>query len=313
VIELDWEPRFDLLGSGRDDPHFVVEIDNEGRANLRFGDGDCGRAPEAGMQFSARYRVGNGSAGNVGREAIYHLVYRKNKPDGIDGVRNPLPAIGGTDFEPISEVKLFAPSAFRTELQRAITPADYAGIAERNPKVQRAAAVLCWTGSWYEMQVAIDPIGREELSESLRREVERDLYPFRRIGHDLRIVPARYVALDIALKICVKPDYLRGHVKAALLEVFSSRVLAGGGRGFFHPDNLSFGDGIYLSQLIAAAQAVEGVESVRVTRLQRQFERPNQELENGVLPLGPLEVARCDNDPDFPEHGRVELQVMGGR
>ena len=29
----DWEPRFDLLGSGPDDLHFVVEMDNEDRAH----------------------------------------------------------------------------------------------------------------------------------------------------------------------------------------------------------------------------------------------------------------------------------------
>lgn len=311
--ENEWTPRFDLLGSGRDDRDFVVEIDNEGRANLRFGDDECGRAPEVEMQFSALYRIGNGKAGNVGREAIYHLVYRRQKPDGIDGVCNPLPADGGADPEPISEVKLFAPSAFRKELQRAITPDDYARIAERNPKVQRAAAVLCWTGSWHEMQVAIDPVGSEELSDDLRLKIQGDLYPFRRIGYDLRIMPARYVSLDIGMDVCVKPDYLRGHVKAALLRVFGNRVLPDGKLGFFHPDKLTFGDGIYLSQLVAAAQAVEGVESVSLKWLQRQFERPNHELENGMLPLGPLEVARCDNDPSFPEHGKFELNVMGGR
>jgi hypothetical protein len=305
----EWTPHFDLLGSGRDDRDFVAEIDNEGRANLRFGDDACGRAPEAGMQFSAEYRVGNGKVGNVGREAIHHLVYRRNKPDGIDDVRNPLPAGGGADPEPISEVKLFAPSVFRKQLQRAITPEDYARIAERNPKVQRAAAMLCWTGSWYEMQVAIDPVGSEELKDKLRLEIEQDLYRFRRIGYDLRVMPARYVSLDIAMDVCVQPDYLRGHVKAALLRVFSNRILPNGKRGFFHPDNLTFGDGIYLSQIVAAAQVVEGVESVCVPRLQRQFEPPNHELENGVLPLGPLEVARCDNDPTFPEHGRFELNM----
>jgi predicted phage baseplate assembly protein len=311
----EWTPRFDLLGSGRDDRDFVVEIDNEGRANLRFGDDECGRAPEAETRFSALYRIGNGKVGNVGGEAIHHLVYRRHKPDGIDGARNPLPADGGSDPEPINEVKLFAPSAFRKELQRAITPEDYAHLAKtkHDSKVQRAAAVLCWTGSWHEMQVAIDPLGSEILSDDLRLEIERDLYRFRRIGYDLRIMPARYVSLDIAMDVCVQPDYLHGHVKAALLRAFSNRILPDGKPGFFHPDQLTFGDGVYLSQLVAVAQAVDGVESVSLTKLQRQFERPNHELENGVLPLGPLEVARCNNDPSFPEHGQFELNVMGGR
>jgi hypothetical protein len=321
VVEIPWKPRFDLLGSGRDDVHFVVEIDNEGRAHLRFGDGECGRIPEAGMQFLALYRVGNGKAGDVGPEAIVHLVYRKEKPDGINGVRNPLPARGGMDPEPISEVKLFAPSIFRQQLQRAITADDYARIAERNPKrieerhpgVQRAGAMLRWNGSWYEVQVAIDPLGSAQASEALLREIEGNLYPFRRMGHDLRVVPARYAWLDIAMDICVKPDYLRSHVKAALLERFSNRILPDGKGGFFHPDNLTFGEGIFMSRLVAKALDVEGVESAQVTRLQRQFERPNHEIENGVLPLRPLEIARCDNDPSFPEHGKLELTVRGGR
>src|SRR5262249_18568713 len=149
--------------------------------------------------------------------------------------------------------------------------------------------------------------------ESLRDAIARRLHRYRRIGHDVEVQPARLVPLDIALTVCVQPHYLRGHVKAALLELFSSRHLLDGRRGFFHPDNLSFGDGVYLSKLVAAAQAVPGVESVVVTTLERLFQGPNGEIENGVLPLGPLEVAQLENDPSFPEHGRFSLTVGGGR
>ena len=68
-----------------------------------------------------------------------------------------------------------------------------------------------------------------------------------------------------------------------------------------------------MSKLIAAAQRVSGVESVQATRLQRQGEAANQEIEQGVLPLGPLEVAQLDNDPSFPEHGKLTLEMRGGR
>jgi hypothetical protein len=127
------------------------------------------------------------------------------------------------------------------------------------------------------------------------------------------VTPAQYVSLDIEMIVCVLPNYLRGHVKAALLDVFSSRVLAKGKPGFFHPDNITFGEGIYLSQIVAAAQAVKGVESVTITRLQRLNVGDNGELEQGLLPLGPLEVARLANDPDYPEHGRLMIDVRGGR
>jgi len=55
------------------------------------------------------------------------------------------------------------------------------------------------------------------------------------------------------------------------------------------------------------------VESVQVTRLQRRFERANHEIENGILPLGPAEIAQLDNDPSFPERGRLALVMKGGR
>lgn len=91
-----WEPRADLLGSGPDDQHFVVELDDSGRVHLRFGDDESGERPEAGMAFQARYRIGNGAVGNVGAEAISHMVLRKTRLSGISlGVRNPMPARGG--------------------------------------------------------------------------------------------------------------------------------------------------------------------------------------------------------------------------
>jgi hypothetical protein len=144
-------------------------------------------------------------------------------------------------------------------------------------------------------------------------EIHGHLYPYRRIGHDLSVQPARYVPLDIELIVCVLPDYLRGHVKAALLDAFSNRQLPDGSLGFFHPDNLSFGEGVFLSKLVAVAAALPGVENVKVKTLERLFEGENGEIANGVLPLGPLEVARLDNDPGFPENGVLTLELRGGR
>jgi hypothetical protein len=309
-----WTPQPDLLSSGARDFHYVVEIDDDGLAHLRFGDGELGRAPQAGECFSATYRVESGTAGNVGSETINRMALREGVLSGANlQPRNPLAARGGVDPEPITEVQSFAPGAFRKQLERAITADDYAHLAERNPKVQRAAAVLLWTGSRFEAHVALDPLGTEQADAHLLAEIQGYLHRYRRVGHDVVVVPATYVSLYVKMSICVLPNYLRGHVEAALLDVFSNRVLPGGGRGFFHPDNLTFGDNIYLSRLVAAAQVITGVESVTVQNLERQFVGPNGEIESGVLPVGPLEVARLDNDPIFPENGLLVLDLRGGR
>jgi hypothetical protein len=312
---LAWAPVPDLLASRGDDAHFVVEVDDDGRGHLRFGDGELGRAPDAEHVFAARYRVGNGPAGNVGAEAIAHLVTEATLGGSGIEPRNPLPARGGTPPEPVEDVKLLAPFAFRQELQRAITPRDYASLAERDfaARVQRAAARLRWTGSWYELDLALDAAGAVEAGSALLSDVEQRLERYRRIAHDLRVRGAVAVPLDLRLVVCVEPHALRGHVEAALLRRFGSRLLPDGTRGFFHPDNLSFGEGVFVSRLVAAARSVAGVENVVVERLRRYAGPDEGAVAAGVLRLAAFEIARLDNDPSFPENGVLELDMRGGR
>ena len=311
-----WTPVADLLASTASDRHFVVEIDDQGHAQLRFGTGEQGQPPPVGHQFTADYRVGNGPAGNIGAETIAYVVL--DQP--ISGIqltpRNPLPAVGGTAPETLEEVRQFAPNAFRDTLQRAITAEDYATIVTRDfaEQVQQAIAVLRWNGSWYEVWVAIDARRTGTPSAALLAQIEGHLHRFRRMGHDLRVTAAQIVPLQIAITVCVQPHYLRGQVKAALLEKLSNRLLPDGSQGFFHPDRLTFGDRVSLSPLIALVQATEGVESVTVTQFHRRCEDDDgTALLQGFIALGPLEIARLDNDPNQPENGQLILQMGGGR
>ncbi|MBS0583132.1 MAG: putative baseplate assembly protein [Proteobacteria bacterium] len=313
AASAEWNVRCDLLRSGGDDRDFVVEVDDDGAGHLRFGDGRLGRRPDAGSRFAAKYRVGNQAAGNVAAEAIAYIVLRNVVIDGANlAPRNPLPAQGGTAPETLAEARLAAPHALRKKKLRAITADDYARLAEQDARLQRANAQLNWTGSWYEADVAIDPLGSEDASPALRAQIDRQLEAYRRVGHDLAVRPAIYVPLAITLQICVLPDYLRGHVQAALADALGNRRLADGSLGFFHPDRLSFGEDVYASDLIAAAQRVEGVQSVNLLELRRQDEAA-ADPPPGVLELASSEIAQVDNDPDFPEHGQLKLRMGGGR
>ena len=96
------------------------------------------------------------------------------------------------------------------------------------------------------------------------------------------------------------------------MAALSNRTLPDGRRGLFHPDNLTFDQDVYLSTIYAAAQAVEGVESVTVTTFQRLDQPDPMPLQSGVIELGRLEIARLDNDPNRPENGRVAFVMQGG-
>lgn len=314
-----WQPRRDLLGSTTLDPHFVAEIEGDGFATLRFGNGQTdqdtqlgqhGLRPAFGTSFDATYRVGNGKQGNIGADTLFHIVIAANSA--IEKIRNPLPAKGGVDPETIEDVRQNAPSAFRTQ-ERAVTPADYAAVAERYPGIQQAAATFRWTGSWRTVFLTIDRVGGLAVDADFELKMRQHLERFRLAGHDVEIDSPIYVSLEIDMQVCVRPNYFRSQVKAALLEIFSNRILPDGRPGVFHPDNFTFGQPVYLSRLYAAAQAVDGVASVQVTTFQRQGILSTIAITQGKLELGRLEIARLDNNPNFPDRGVFRLRMEGGK
>jgi predicted phage baseplate assembly protein len=309
-----WRPRRDLLAAGPQDRFFVGEARDDGRLALRFGDGTHGLPPPPGDVLKVSYRVGSGTAGNVGPEAIDHLVLCGSAElAGVDAVRNPLGAAGGTDPEPVSDVRQLAPLApHRTQL-RAITADDYATLAAQLMGVSRAAADIRWTGSGEEVHVAIEPVGGEVPSDALVASVTHALEPYRRIGHGLVVGPVDLVPLDVQLSVCVDPGYQRGHVLAALLAAFGTGTLPSGTPEFFSPAVLGFGDPVRVSQMVAVATAIPGVLSAQVTRLRRLFGPDGGELAAGLLRLGPRQIAQCDSDPNRPDNGRISFVLGGGR
>ena len=295
----------------------------------------------------ATYRVGNGTRGNVGQEAIAHLITADPKtlsetseiskardssinlqPNAILNinqqviqVRNPLPAQGGTDPETLEQARLYAPQVFRSEQHRCITADDYKRVAERHPEVQQAAATLRWTGSWYTAFIAVKRWGNRPIDLAFQQTLLNFLERYRLAGYDLEIVTPYYVPLDIVLTIKVAAGYFASTVKQSLLEAFSNADLPNGQQGFFHPDRFTFGQPVYFSQLVKAAMQVSGVagvyllgqneQSVKI-KFQRWGTAARGELEDGKIPIGSLEIARLDNTASAPNNGRIAFHLEGG-
>lgn len=320
---VSWEYQRDLLVSDRFARNFVVETEDDGRAYLRFGNDILGKKPRLDTPLYACYRIGNGQAGNVGVDTIVNIFIQPEnlKPEdrpnikdiqrAINVIRNPLPAQGGTESESIEQVRLHAPQAFRQQ-KRAVTEADYAAAAQRYPGVQKAIANRRWTGSWHTIFITVDREGGRAVDEEFKRNLREFLEPFRLAAHDIEIDSPRFVPLDIGMTVKVKSNYFRSNLKKALLDTFGNRVLTNGKLGFFHSDRFTFGQSVYLSQVIATAMQVSGIESVTVTRFQRWGEPPNQEMELGKIQFEPLEIARLDNIPNIPENGRIQFNLEGG-
>jgi hypothetical protein len=319
-LQQVWQPRHDLLESSSSDKHFVVEMTDERLATLRFGQNGFGLKPDLVAdptlaEMVADFRVGNGTSGNVPAEAIQAFgSYGSSYPE-IESVRNPKPAVGGVDPKLPNEVRLFAPHAIRSQLQRAVTPRDYEQIVMREfgETVQRAKATFLWTGHELRILVAIDARGSEEPRPDLLTRIEALLHRHRRIGHSVRVRAATHVVPVIKLAVCLGRHVVGEQVRLELDRVFSDQVLANGSLAFFHPDQATFGEGVFTSQIVSAAAAIPGIVHVEVLELHRRNGPPRRELKEDVLRLRADEVVRFDNDRSQPKHGVLEISFKGGR
>ena len=304
-----WKPQRDLLASAPDKPEFVLEVENDGRAIIRFGDDQNGLRPSAGQPFWARYRHGDPLSGNIGADTLFHVATPQTA---IVGSRNPLPPVGGSARESMETVRQNAPQAFRVQ-ERAVTPKDYEEMALRFPGVQRAAATIRWTGSWYTVFLTVDRVGNLPITADFERDFRAHLDAYRMMGYDLEVDAPHYVPLEIELEVCVEPGYFRSQVGKALRDVFSSRQRMDGTQGIFHPDRFTFGQTVYLSPIYAAVQGVAGVQSVKVTCFQVQDNPARSGLASGNIPLSRLEIAQLENNPNYPKQGVFRLVLKGGK
>ena len=305
-----WFPKLDLLRSGRFDPHFVAEPERDGSTHLRFGNGRYGKVPPTGTALAASLRQGGGPAGNIGAGALRHVA---STLIGIEGLRNILPASGGQAAESLDEAKAFAPYAYRVQ-RRAVVAEDYAAVAQEDPDVQQATAEHRWFGSWYTVVVIVD--GREGrlVSEDavFRQRLLARLETRRMAGVDLQLRDPRFLNLDLYLKVCAKGGVFNADLREALIDRFSSGRRRDGLLGFFHPDNLTFGQTLYLSEVLAAAMEVDGVASVEIGHLHPWGQETGDYLTAGIIAPGQGEVLRLENNPSLPEHGVFDCEVHGG-
>ncbi len=307
-----WTARRDLLESSHFTRDFVIETGIDGRATFRFGDGVNGLAPAPGTVLVPSGRFGSGPGGNIGIAALAHAVLPLSQQGANLTVTNPLPGRGGSSPESISAIRIGAPQAFRRQ-ERAVTAADYAEVAMRHDEVANAIAIPRWTGAWQTILVFVDRKGGLPVDKRFQRALLEHLEFYRLMGFDVALRGAVAAPLEIELLVCAKPGELRSTISARVRDALRPSGGESGERGFFHADRFTFGSPLYLSRLVAAVMAVEGVQSVTPRKFQRLGRLPQSEITFGVIRPGDLEVLQLEDDPSFPEKGKLTLAMGGGR
>ena len=133
------------------------------------------------------------------------------------------------------------------------------------------------------------------------------------MGTSIAVEGAVIVGLAITLEICVDSAHFQGDVYDALMQVFVTGNQCNGQSGLLNASNFSFGETVYASPLIAAAQAVEGVLSATLTQFAPMNDPSADGTAQGYLTMGRLQIPHCDNDPNHLNYGIFQLVMDGGK
>lgn len=302
-----WLPVRSLINATDNAQVFIAETEEDGKTYIRFSNpNNYGLQPAPGpTPLYARYRIGVGKRGNIGAEAIGHLIH--DSVNGITNIRNPLPGFGGKNRESAEQIRLKAPRSIRKN-RRAVTAQDYVNIVESFEEVQAARVREVWHGSWTSLFIAVDLFDTFVFSDDLAKSMLQRIEPYRLMGHDLVIEKPDFVPLHIIIHVCVEDGYLQQDVLRAVKNALSSRVQANGELGFFHNDNLTFGAPVFSSQIYEKVLRIDGVTDMKFEKFERWRTPTSSGIDSGILTFTDSEVPILMNDANFMERGILSVQ-----
>jgi hypothetical protein len=255
VNEIDWQEDDNVAEMGPTDHAFITQTDNSAITSVIFGNGVYGaRVPTGNGNVKAVYRYGIGSVGNVDAGQISQLATR---PLGAQAVINPLPATGGADADTLDQARANVPIAVMA-LDRLVSVSDYAAFSRNYAGIGKAASSMLTDGRRQLVYVTI--AGAEDIpidtTSDLYNNLVQSLMQYGDPQQPIIVGVRKLKLLVISAGVCVLPNYnfvdVAPNVQAALLNTFSF-------------DNRNLGQCAFLSEAVAAIQAVEGVAYSNIT------------------------------------------------
>ena len=259
VDGVEWQETPDLYRRGPNARVFKTALTDDGETIIEFGDGRSGARPPPGRDnLVAEYSRGLGAAGNL---RAGQLRLPLDRPLGLKDADNPLPATGGADPESPTAARRNAPIHTLT-LGRVVSLTDYRDFALGFPGIAKAEARWVWQGETRRIVVTVagdNGIVIDEASTTFTNLLDA----FRKLGDPLvgvDLLSYRPASFRLGLRVSVDEAYDNDAVLADAEAML---------RSAFAFTNRDFGQVVSLSEVAAAAHAVNGLNAVDIDLLYR--------------------------------------------
>jgi Baseplate J-like protein len=297
-VREEWTLQESLAFSREGQRDFTLEIDEDDRATVIFGDGAFGAIPPSGAVVTATYRVGGGPHGNVAAQAIQTIVEAPQLVLAGAKVANARPATGGAERESIAHAVMHAPSVFRS-LKRAVTAQDYEALALDFKGVGKVRAEAT---SWNVVKLVVAPAGGGQVSDVLAANLLAYFEDKRAISTLIEVEDVDYVKIYVTAEVGVKRFYASDDVKEQVQQAAGSLLAF---------DHVDFGQTLYLSKFYEAIEAIEGVAFVNINEFRQEHDAADTVAPSGKIELRTHEIPTIPaDDPTYA--GGIRVRLEGG-
>jgi hypothetical protein len=249
-----WTEVGTLYGAQPSQQAFAILNQSDGTADVLFGDGDEGALLPTGQgNLRADYRIGLGSAGNVGANTLTTLI---DRPLGVSAVTNPQAATGGQDAQSLEDIRSNAPLSVLT-LGRAVSLSDYENYARSFAGISKAHALWIPSGAGRGVFLTVAGVGGVALPPA-NPTLNNLIASLKNYGNPLiPITVQSFVeslfgfSADVQYDPAFAQDAVTAQVRGTLSTAF----------GFAQRD---FGQGVSLDEISTVIQNVPGVVAVNV-------------------------------------------------
>ena len=256
--EQEWLEVDSLASSGISDLHYITQRDADDVVTIFFGDNANGKIPLLNSPIRAAFRLGGGLRGNVGAVTVIVInstILLSGQPIILEG-NNVNSATGGVDRQSAEEAKILGPRTLQT-LNRAVTANDYRTLAETLPSVAKAIAS---PQGFMNVDVIIAPAGGGLPSQALKDEVFDFLDERNCAGTLITVNDPVYLLIDIEGEVVVKSNFVNNDIEIAVLAAITEELA-------FTNQLRSFGTSVFLSDIFALIDNIEGVSHVNLTKM----------------------------------------------
>ncbi len=242
-------------------------------ANLLNND-SLGSIPEPGTYIQCRYKTGGGMNTNIGMNKITQVEYKEVDyipgGAGVDSakyaslvqsisVTNPVPAVGGRDFETIEEIKEYAKKHFSSQ-DRCVTVDDYISRVQLMPSTY-GNIFRCYAQADPEsMNTALYILTRDETgllsnsgNDTLKYNLAAYLHQYKILNDFVNIYDGRIINIGINFTLQIDAAYNKREVLVSAIKMLKNH---------FAVENWQMNETIYISQINELLREMPGVINV---------------------------------------------------